>query len=73
MWVENSQDNEERLVTCCGRSLEDQIKVIQVINEGSLRALLQSSEESKDSVDNGASDHLCYILAKTEVVFVLRI
>lgn len=46
---------------CCGRSLEDQIKVIHVVNEGSAH---QGSEESKDSINNWASDHLCYILAR---------
>lgn len=53
---------------CCGRSLKDQIKVAHVVNEGSAH---QGSGESKDSTNNWASDHLCYMLAKSLAVFCL--
>lgn len=52
----------------CGRGLQDQTKVPNVVNEGSAP---QGSEKSRDSIRNWARDHLCYVLAKNLAQFYL--
>lgn len=52
----------------CGRLLQDQPKVLNVVNEGSAP---QGSEKNRNSIRNWVRDHLCYILAKNPARFYL--